>query len=83
MSMQVTVENSDNAAMCTSDGDPHYTTFDGFYYDNYQIGEFVYWRHKTLPFAVCIIIPRHLYQTTDLKCEIINIYWLFELYVSM
>ncbi|CAH1780002.1 unnamed protein product [Owenia fusiformis] len=39
-------------AVCKSINDPHLTTFDGCFYNNYFLGEYVLYKHKTMPFEV-------------------------------
>ncbi|KAL3863376.1 hypothetical protein ACJMK2_005133 [Sinanodonta woodiana] len=51
----VTVTSKDNdhrPSTCSSLNDPHMTTFDAGRYDNFNEGEFVLYRHLTLPFEV-------------------------------
>ncbi|XP_061171737.1 von Willebrand factor D and EGF domain-containing protein-like [Saccostrea echinata] len=48
----VTIVDGDKIAVCSSINDPHMTTFDGRYYDNYLEGEFILYRHKSLPYEV-------------------------------
>ncbi|KAK3600843.1 hypothetical protein CHS0354_014207 [Potamilus streckersoni] len=51
----VTVTSKDNdhrPSTCSSLNDPHMTTFDALRYDNFNEGEFVLYRHSTLPFEV-------------------------------
>nr|XP_022327920.1 uncharacterized threonine-rich GPI-anchored glycoprotein PJ4664.02-like [Crassostrea virginica] len=38
--------------ICSSYNDPHMQTFDGIYWENQRVGEFVMYRHKTKPFSV-------------------------------
>ncbi|XP_064619608.1 von Willebrand factor D and EGF domain-containing protein-like [Lineus longissimus] len=50
---QITAEDFiDQKAYCKSQNDPHMLTFDGHYYNNYLEGEFIFYRHKALPFEV-------------------------------
>ncbi|CAI9738780.1 Willebrand factor D and EGF domain-containing [Octopus vulgaris] len=51
-STKVTIVDQDKHALCRSINDPHMTTFDGKFYNNYFEGEFVLYRHTTLPYAV-------------------------------
>ncbi|XP_071942728.1 von Willebrand factor D and EGF domain-containing protein-like [Antedon mediterranea] len=37
---------------CVATGDPHYTTFDGWYYHLYGIGDFIFYEHNSLPIKV-------------------------------
>jgi len=39
-------------SMCSSTGDPHYTTFDGHYYHVYLEGEFVMYKNTRLPYQI-------------------------------
>ncbi|XP_046563492.1 uncharacterized protein LOC124272364 isoform X1 [Haliotis rubra] len=48
----VKAKDSDKSAQCASLNDPHITTFDGLHYNNFQRGEFVLYKHKTLPYEV-------------------------------
>ncbi|XP_035827995.1 uncharacterized protein LOC118477191 [Aplysia californica] len=48
----VKVIDSDQVAVCQSINDPHMTTFDGRYYNNFNVGEFILYRHTTLPYEV-------------------------------
>ncbi|XP_060084593.1 uncharacterized protein LOC132563855 [Ylistrum balloti] len=50
--IDVVAKDNDHRSMCTSLNDPHITTFDGRRYDNFNTGEFVLYRHKTLPYEV-------------------------------
>ncbi|XP_064631285.1 uncharacterized protein LOC135489721 [Lineus longissimus] len=50
--VQVTVIDNDKLATCQSINDPHMRTFDGRSYDNMYEGEFVLYRHRTLPYQV-------------------------------
>lgn len=50
--LDVVAKDNDHRAICTSLNDPHITTFDGRRYDNFNTGEFVLYRHKTLPYEV-------------------------------
>ncbi|XP_041368567.1 uncharacterized protein LOC121382945 isoform X2 [Gigantopelta aegis] len=51
-SFNLSVIDGDRRAVCKSVGDPHITTFDGRYYNNFYEGEFVLYRHKTLSYEV-------------------------------
>ncbi|XP_012937254.1 uncharacterized protein LOC106011603 [Aplysia californica] len=42
----------DRRAQCSSVNDPHMKTFDGVRYNNFVPGEFVLFKHKTLPYEV-------------------------------
>ncbi|XP_078311454.1 uncharacterized protein LOC111132750 [Crassostrea virginica] len=48
----VEIRDAKSVGMCKSINDPHITTFDKRKYDNFFEGEFVMYRHKTLPYAV-------------------------------
>uniref|UniRef100_A0A2C9L6R6 VWFD domain-containing protein n=1 Tax=Biomphalaria glabrata TaxID=6526 RepID=A0A2C9L6R6_BIOGL len=48
----VKILDSDRVAICQSINDPHMTTFDGMYYNNFNVGEFILYRHTTLPHQV-------------------------------
>ncbi|XP_035829885.1 uncharacterized protein LOC106014199 isoform X2 [Aplysia californica] len=51
--VKVTVKDKDgDRKKCNSVGDPHIRTFDGKKYDNYFEGEFVLYKHTTLPYEV-------------------------------
>ncbi|XP_041370718.1 uncharacterized protein LOC121384400 [Gigantopelta aegis] len=50
--VDLTVKDRDRSALCLSSGDPHFTTFDKKHYNNYLEGEFILYRHKTLPYEV-------------------------------
>ncbi|XP_062619832.1 von Willebrand factor D and EGF domain-containing protein-like, partial [Saccostrea cucullata] len=50
--VQVTVIDGDKVALCSSINDPHMATFDKKYYDVYLEGEFILYRHRTLPYEV-------------------------------
>jgi hypothetical protein len=50
--INVKVIDTDQVAVCQSINDPHMTTFDGKYYNNYNVGEFILYRHTTLPYEV-------------------------------
>ncbi|XP_033756295.1 uncharacterized protein LOC117339040 [Pecten maximus] len=52
LSISVEVIDQDRTATCRSVNDPHITTFDKRTYDNFLEGEFVLYRHKTLPYEV-------------------------------
>ncbi|KAL4231419.1 hypothetical protein ACF0H5_008996 [Mactra antiquata] len=50
--VQVTAKDNDRSVQCKSLNDPHLTTFDGKRFNNMFEGNFVLYRHKTLPFEV-------------------------------
>ncbi|KAK7469516.1 hypothetical protein BaRGS_00036462 [Batillaria attramentaria] len=50
--IKVTVSDQDTRAVCYSLNNPHVTTFDGKTYDADESGEYVLYRHKTLPYEV-------------------------------
>ncbi|XP_031549644.1 von Willebrand factor D and EGF domain-containing protein-like isoform X2 [Actinia tenebrosa] len=45
-SVKVSVKNTEHG-ICSSTGDPHYSTFDGRYYDFYQPGDYLMYRRST------------------------------------
>ncbi|CAG5116409.1 unnamed protein product, partial [Candidula unifasciata] len=51
-SVQVTIVDMDRRETCSSLNDPHVTTFYGRSYDVFLEGEFVLYKHKTLPYVV-------------------------------
>ncbi|KAJ8316790.1 hypothetical protein KUTeg_004694 [Tegillarca granosa] len=53
--IKVKVKNVDVSSVCRSVNDPHITTFDGRYYDNFNTGEFVLFNHKSLPYKVHVL----------------------------
>jgi hypothetical protein len=53
--LQIIVKDKDNLVsgkFCASYTDPHQRTFDGRYFSNQRAGEFLLYRHKTLPYTV-------------------------------
>ncbi|XP_059159141.1 uncharacterized protein LOC131943151 [Physella acuta] len=46
-SLQVKIIDTDNAAICQSLNYPQMTTFDGMYYNNFNPGEYVLYRHAS------------------------------------
>ncbi|XP_033756293.1 uncharacterized protein LOC117339037 [Pecten maximus] len=50
--VQVTVEDVNPSGLCSSVNDPHTTSFDGRYFNIYIEGEFIFYKHTTLPFEV-------------------------------
>lgn len=53
-------QTTSGGGICSSYNDPHMQTFDGIYWENQRVGEFVMYRHKTKPFSVSgekIFIP--------------------------
>ncbi|XP_050396690.1 von Willebrand factor D and EGF domain-containing protein-like [Patella vulgata] len=50
--VKVQIYNRDYKATCASVNDPHITSFDGLHYNNFQTGEYIMYRHKTLPYEV-------------------------------
>ncbi|RUS80662.1 hypothetical protein EGW08_011566, partial [Elysia chlorotica] len=51
-SVQLTIVDKDNGALCSSVTDPHITTFDGRLFHNFLEGEFILYKHQTLPYEV-------------------------------
>lgn len=45
-------QTTSGGGICSSYNDPHMQTFDGIYWENQRVGEFVMYRHKTKPFSV-------------------------------
>lgn len=45
-------KDSSGGGICSSYNDPHMQTFDGRYWENQRVGEFVMYRHKTKPLSV-------------------------------
>ncbi|XP_033756292.1 von Willebrand factor D and EGF domain-containing protein-like [Pecten maximus] len=58
LDIQVSVEDKDTAAVCSSLAGPHLTTFDGVKYDNQNEGEFVFYKHDTLPLEIHMFYRR-------------------------
>uniref|UniRef100_A0A0L8G0B6 VWFD domain-containing protein n=1 Tax=Octopus bimaculoides TaxID=37653 RepID=A0A0L8G0B6_OCTBM len=50
--VKVKAIDTDKMALCKSLNDPHMTTFDGSYYNNFFEGPFNLYGHKTLPYGV-------------------------------
>ncbi|XP_029649426.2 uncharacterized protein LOC115223143 [Octopus sinensis] len=50
--VDINIEDNDSLALCRSINDPHMTTFDGRHYNNFFEGEFVLYKHKTLPYEI-------------------------------
>ncbi|XP_059165060.1 uncharacterized protein LOC131947776 [Physella acuta] len=50
--IQATVVDKDRTYICYSVNDPHISTFDKNYYDNHLSGDFILYKHKTLPYQV-------------------------------
>ncbi|XP_064632393.1 uncharacterized protein LOC135490806 [Lineus longissimus] len=48
----VNVKDKDCSGICKSLNDPHMTTFDGSYYNNYDTGEFILYKHRQLPYMI-------------------------------
>lgn len=64
--LQVYVYDKDTSGggICGSYSDPHMQTFDGRYWGNQRVGEFVMYRHKTKPLSVSQILD----QIPDKRC---------------
>ncbi|XP_056005498.1 uncharacterized protein LOC130050218 isoform X3 [Ostrea edulis] len=62
--VKVTVVDENKIAVCSSINDPHMTTFDRMYYDNYLEGEFILYRHKSLSYEV-----RTFYRKCDTRAS--------------
>ncbi|XP_071955877.1 von Willebrand factor D and EGF domain-containing protein-like [Antedon mediterranea] len=46
------IANGVNVKSCSGSGDPHYRTFDGWYYHIYGTGDFIFYEHTTLPIKI-------------------------------
>ncbi|XP_071955890.1 uncharacterized protein [Antedon mediterranea] len=46
------IANGVNVKSCSGSGDPHYRSFDGWYYHIYGTGDFIFYEHTTLPIKV-------------------------------
>ncbi|KAK0051982.1 hypothetical protein Bpfe_018529 [Biomphalaria pfeifferi] len=53
--IDITAINGPNPSSCSSVNDPHMTTFDKRRYNNMLQGEFVLYRHTTLPYEVSVL----------------------------
>ncbi|KAH9513339.1 hypothetical protein Btru_034658 [Bulinus truncatus] len=53
--IDITAENQDRPTTCSSVNDPHLTTFDKRHYNNMLQGEFILYRHATLPYEVSVL----------------------------
>jgi hypothetical protein len=62
--IKIKICDRDHSSTCSSINDPHTTTFDGRYYNNFQEGFFILYRHKTLPYEAHIITQRCNGQAT-------------------
>ena len=45
-------QDSSGGGICRSYNDPHMQTFDGIYWENQRVGEFVMYKHKTKSISV-------------------------------
>ncbi|XP_062577916.1 von Willebrand factor D and EGF domain-containing protein-like, partial [Saccostrea cucullata] len=52
ISVRVHDKDTSGGGICSSYNDPHMQTFDGIYWENQRVGEFVMYRHKSKPFSV-------------------------------
>ncbi|XP_052714404.1 serine-rich adhesin for platelets-like isoform X1 [Crassostrea angulata] len=52
VSVYVYDKDTSGGGICSSYNDPHMQTFDGRYWENQRVGEFVMYRHKTKPLSV-------------------------------
>ncbi|XP_069140172.1 uncharacterized protein [Argopecten irradians] len=52
------IDADKRSTVCTSVNDPHITTFDKMYYDNFLKGEFVLYRHTVLPYEVRAVFTK-------------------------
>jgi len=52
------MDSKSTGALCSSINDPHMTTFDNWYYNNFQEGFFVLYGHTVFPFEVHIVGQR-------------------------
>ncbi|XP_021352277.1 uncharacterized protein LOC110449625 [Mizuhopecten yessoensis] len=54
----VVIDGDKKGSVCTSINDPHILTFDKLYYENFYQGEFVLYRHTTLPYEVRVVFTK-------------------------
>ncbi|XP_033756150.1 uncharacterized protein LOC117338894 [Pecten maximus] len=52
------IDGDKKGSVCTSVNDPHMRTFDKLYYDNFFQGEFILYKHTTLPYEVRVIFKK-------------------------
>ncbi|XP_061183306.1 von Willebrand factor D and EGF domain-containing protein-like [Saccostrea echinata] len=52
IAVRVHDKDTSGGGICSSYNDPHMQTFDGIYWENQRVGEFVMYRHKSKPFSV-------------------------------
>ncbi|XP_048752177.2 von Willebrand factor D and EGF domain-containing protein-like [Ostrea edulis] len=55
---------------CASYTDPHQRTFDGKYFSNQRAGEFLLYRHKTLPYTVHVLYSACIWGRATCNCGI-------------
>ncbi|XP_033116523.1 von Willebrand factor D and EGF domain-containing protein-like, partial [Anneissia japonica] len=48
----VVTKDVEIAKICVGSADPHYTTFDGWYYHIYTPGDYIFYQHRTLPIKI-------------------------------
>ncbi|XP_061196666.1 von Willebrand factor D and EGF domain-containing protein-like [Saccostrea echinata] len=69
----VTVKDKDSLVsgkLCASYTDPHQRTFDGRYFSNQRAGEFLLYRHKTLPYTVHVLFSACVWRRATCNCGI-------------
>ncbi|BFZ01819.1 hypothetical protein BsWGS_04858 [Bradybaena similaris] len=69
--VKVTVVDADYVAICQSINDPHMTTFDGLLYNNFNVGEFVLYRHTTLLYEVRTFYRKCYGRAVSCNCALV------------